>query len=253
MKILLSPAKTLDYKSPLPEHNSTQPLFVKQIKPIIAVLQHMSPSQISELMHVSDTIAQLNYQRFQDFNDQFTTQNSRPAVYAFAGDVYNGLDAYTIPPPQIDQMQSMVRILSGLYGYLRPLDLIQPYRLEMGTKLSVGPDTNLYKYWSTSITASLNNEIDDNEPVVNLASNEYFKVIDKKKLKGQLITPVFKDFKNDQFKVISFYAKKARGLMARYLIDNNACDLDAVLAFANDRYRYSPEHTTSVNDPVFIR
>lgn len=253
MKILLSPAKTLDYKTELPIKDHTQPVFIKEATKLNKVLKKMSAKEIGELMHISDTLADLNYQRNQDFEVEFTAANSRPAVYAFAGDVYTGLDAYTLQSNHIDDMQSMVRILSGLYGYLRPLDLLQPYRLEMGTKLSIGKDKNLYAFWKDIVTPSLNKEIKEDEVVVNLASNEYFKVIEKKSLNGHLISPIFKDYKNDKLKVISFFAKKARGTMARFLIESKASSLSDVLAFQMDDYRYSEKDTIRENEPVFIR
>ncbi|MBF4985009.1 peroxide stress protein YaaA [Nonlabens mediterrranea] len=253
MKILLSPAKTLDYKTELPIEASTQPIFIKEALKLNKVLKKLSVKELGDLMHISEALAELNYQRNQSFSQEFTNQNSRPAVYAFAGDVYTGLDAYHIDRAYVDQMQSTVRILSGLYGYLKPLDLLQPYRLEMGTKLPVGNHKNLYSFWKEIVTPSLNKEIDDNEVIVNLASNEYFKVIDKKNLKGQLISPVFKDYKNGKLKVISFFAKKARGSMARFLIESNASTLQDVLAFQMDDYRFSQKDTIKENEPVFIR
>ncbi|GAK89799.1 UPF0246 protein YaaA [Nonlabens ulvanivorans] len=253
MKILLSPAKTLDYKTELPTDNYTQPIFTNEALKLNKVLKKISKKELGELMHISDALADLNYQRNQDYDKEFTTMNSRPAIFAFAGDVYTGLDAYTLNTTHIDSMQSMVRILSGLYGYLRPLDLLQPYRLEMGTKLPVGDDKNLYAFWKDIVTPSLNEQIDKDELVVNLASNEYFKVIDKKVLKGQLVSPVFKDYKNGKLKVISFFAKKARGTMARFLIENQSSSLQDILAFQIDDYRYSEKDTANENEPVFIR
>ncbi|KEZ94196.1 MULTISPECIES: peroxide stress protein YaaA [Nonlabens] len=253
MKILLSPAKTLDYKTELPIDNYTQPIFIKEALKLNKVLRNISKNELGKLMHISESLADLNYNRNQEFDKEFTTDNSRPAVYAFAGDVYTGLDAYTLKVNRIDDMQSMVRILSGLYGYLRPLDLLQPYRLEMGTKLPVENDRNLYAFWKDIVTPSLNKEIQQDEVVVNLASNEYFKVIDKKSLNGQLISPVFKDYKNGKLKVISFFAKKARGSMARFLIETQSSSLQDVLSFQKDDYRYSEKDTVNENEPVFIR
>ncbi|MGJ8685023.1 MAG: peroxide stress protein YaaA [Nonlabens sp.] len=253
MKILLSPAKTLDYETELPTATHTQPLFPKEAKKLNGVLKKMSKKSVGELMHISDALAGLNYQRYKEFQKDFNPENSRPAVYAFAGDVYTGLDAYTISNKHEQALQDKVRILSGMYGYLRPLDLLQPYRLEMGTKLPVGNHKNLYEFWKDKVTPSLNKEIEVDELVVNLASNEYFKVIDKKKLKGELITPVFKDYKNGKLKVISFFAKKARGTMARFLVENNASNLQDLIAFQEDDYRFSSADTENENEPVFIR
>ena len=253
MKILLSPAKTLDYETQLPTATYTQPLFVKEALKLNGVLKKMSAKKVGELMHISDALADLNYQRYKEFDKEFTTRNSRPAIYAFAGDVYTGLDAYSLDQKHEENLQSTVRILSGMYGYLRPLDLLQPYRLEMGTKLPVGKYKNLYGFWKETVTPALNKEITEDELVVNLASNEYFKVIDKKALKGELITPIFKDYKNGKLKVISFFAKKARGTMARFLVENKASSLKDVIAFQKYDYRYSATDTLKENEPVFIR
>jgi cytoplasmic iron level regulating protein YaaA (DUF328/UPF0246 family) len=253
MKIMLSPAKTLDMESSLPVDKSTQPLFTKDIETIRKVMKKMSAPQLGTLMHISDNLAQLNHQRFQEFETTFSEENARPAIYTFAGDVYTGLDAYTLDTKHIPYLQDNVRILSGLYGYLRPLDLMQPYRLEMGTSIAIAKADNLYAFWKKKITESLNKEIQDGELVVNLASNEYFKAVDTKSLRGQLISPVFKDFKNDKLKVISFFAKKARGTMTRYLVENKANTLEDILSFKEDGYAYSAQHTAKASEPVFIR
>ena len=253
MKILLSPAKSLDYSSALPTPKSTQPQFKSGIKKIHGVMKKMSQKELAELMGISENLAALNYARFSDFSMDFTDKNSRPALFAFDGDVYSGLDAYTMTDEQIKIAQKQIRILSGLYGMLKPLDLIQPYRLEMGTKVAIGQKKNLYAYWRDQLTETLNKELKKNELVVNLASKEYFKVIDKKKLKGELVEPIFKDFKNGKLKVIAFYAKKARGSMARYLVDNKAKDQQALLKFAEDGYAYSEKYTEKSNQPVFVR
>ncbi len=253
MKIVVSPAKSLDYETKLPTTRGTQPQFLEQAENLNAKLEKKSKKAIGELMHISDKLAELNYQRYKDFTVTFTKSNARPAVYAFAGDVYTGLDAYTISEEKVDTLQDTLRILSGLYGVLRPLDLMQPYRLEMGTKLKVGKTENLYQFWDDTVTEALNKELQDDEAFVNLASQEYFKVINKKLLKVPIISPVFKDFKNGKLKIISFFAKKARGSMARYLIDTEAKNLQDVLGFDRDEYRYSEEHTEKENEPVFIR
>ena len=204
-------------------------------------------------MHISDKLAQLNWQRNQDFSVPFTTSNARPAVYAFSGDVYQGLDAYSLDENKLDTLQKSLRILSGLYGILKPLDLIQPYRLEMGTKLKVGRNSNLYEFWKKELTAHLNSELEDGELFVNLASNEYFFSIDVKSLKTPVITPIFKDWKNDKLKIISFYAKKARGSMVRYIVNTNAVTLEDIKGFNLDDYQFSQAHTLKENEPVFIR
>jgi hypothetical protein len=253
MKILLSPAKSLDYESLLPTTKKTKARFIDQAFEINHVLKSRSEKEIAQLMHISSNLANLNFQRYASFQREHGTRNSRPAIFAFAGDVYTGFDAYSMTEDQIQEAQGKVRILSGLYGLLRPLDLLQPYRLEMGTKLSIDSHKNLYDYWKEMITTALNKEMKKNELLVNLASNEYFKVIDLKNQKGHLIAPVFKDFKNGKLKIISFYAKKARGLMARHLVNQAAEKLEHVLSFKEDGYAFSQEHTLKDSEPVFIR
>lgn len=253
MKIVISPAKTLDYETALPTDQYTLPRFQEEAKELNETLKKKSQKDISELMKLSDALASLNVQRYKDFSPSFSTDNARPAVFAFAGDVYTGLDAFSMSPKNIEVMQDKLRILSGMYGVLKPLDLLQPYRLEMGTKLPVGPHKNLYGYWKNIVAPAINEELKEGEILVNLASNEYFKAVDKKQLSAPVITPVFKDFKNGKLKVISFFAKKARGSMSRYLIDTNAQSLQDILSFNRDDYRYSAEHTVKENEPVFIR
>lgn len=253
MKIVISPAKSLDYKTQVPTSKYTEPVFLESAKKLNKVLAKKKPKELSALMSISDNLAQLNWERNQDFSLPFTPDNARPAVYAFNGDVYQGLDAYTIPEDKLDTLQNSLRILSGLYGVLRPLDLMQPYRLEMGTSLPIAKSKNLYEYWKKRITDHLNSELEENELFVNLASNEYFGAVDTKALKVPVIAPVFKDWKNDKLKVISFYAKKARGSMVRYIIDSNARTLDDIRGFNLDEYQYSKEHTLKENEPVFIR
>lgn len=253
MKILLSPAKTLDYKSKLPTNRATNPLFIEQASLLNSELEKMSRKDLSKLMKMSDNLANLNYERYKEFQIPFTRTNARPCVYAFSGDVYSGLDAYTIALEKIDLLQNSVRILSGMYGVLRPLDLMQAYRLEMGTKLKVGENKNLYEFWKESITDSLNKELKKDELLLNLASVEYFKAVDADRLKTPVISPVFKDFKNNELKIIAFYAKKARGSMARYAIDHNVKNLDELKAFDTDGYSYSERYTENELEPVFIR
>lgn len=253
MKIVVSPAKTLDYNSKLPTTRGTQPSFLETTATINRKLARMSKKEIADLMSISDKLAELNHTRYQEFTEEHNKQNSRAAVYAFAGDVYTGLDAYTIPSENIDFMQDTLRILSGYYGILRPLDLIQPYRLEMGTSLSVGRKKNLYELWQEKVTGFLNKELKDGELFLNLASQEYFKAIDTSKLKVPVVSPVFKDFKNGKLKIISFFAKKARGSMARYIIDTKAETLEEIRAFDYDGYRFSAQETSNENEPVFTR
>jgi len=253
MKIVISPAKSLDYKTALPTTKYTEPLFLASAMKLNKALVKKKPKDLSNLMSISDNLAQLNWERNQNFSVPFTNENARPAVYAFNGDVYQGLDAYTIADEKLHTLQNSLRILSGLYGILRPLDLMQPYRLEMGTALSVARNKNLYEFWKKSITAHLNSELQEGELFVNLASNEYFSAVDTKALKVPVISPIFKDWKNDKLKIISFYAKKARGSMVRYIIDSNAQTLDDIRGFNLDEYQFSKAHTLKENEPVFIR
>ena len=253
MKIVVSPAKTLDYESKLPTTRGTQPEFLETASKLNRKLSRQSKKKISELMSISDKLADLNYTRYQEFEEEHDKKNSRPAMYAFNGDVYTGLDAYTIPTDKLDKVQDTLRILSGMYGVLRPLDLIQPYRLEMGTSIGIERKDNLYEVWQKKVTDYLNNELEDDELFLNLASNEYFKAIDTKKLKTEVISPVFKDFKNGKLKIISFFAKKARGSMVRYIIDNDCKTLEDIKGFDYDGYRFSEEHTQKENEPTFIR
>ncbi len=253
MKIVISPAKSLDLTTALPTEKHTQSLFLEQSTILNKAIKAKKPSDLASLMHISEKLADLNWQRNQDWQLPFTTENARPAVFMFNGDVYNGLDAYQLSEANIEKMQDKLRILSGLYGLLKPLDLIQPYRLEMGTKFGANGTKNLYEFWKQSIATHLNKELQDQELFVNLASNEYFKAVDKKTLKVPVITPVFKDWKNDKLKIISFYAKKARGTMSRYLIENDVESMDHLKAFNLDGYAFSEEYTVKDNEPVFVR
>jgi len=253
MKIVISPAKSLNFESPLPTAQFTQPHFLERAVKLNKILAKKKPKALSELMSISNNLAELNWQRNQDFSTPFTSENARPAVYAFNGDVYQGLDAYSIPENKLAQLQDTLRILSGLYGVLKPLDLMQPYRLEMGSHLKVGRKKNLYEFWKKDLTQQLNSELEDGELFINLASNEYFNAIDVKVLKVPVITPIFKDWKNDKLKIISFFAKKARGSMVRYILDTNAQTLEDIKGFDTDEYSYSKEHTLRENQPVFVR
>ncbi|WP_378186958.1 peroxide stress protein YaaA [Aquimarina sp. W85] len=253
MKIVISPAKSLNYQDSLPTTRFTQPSFLEITNKINDRLVQLSKNELGELMHISDKLADLNYVRNKEFELEHTTSNSRPAVYAFDGDVYTGLEAYTIKSNKLNKLQDTLRILSGLYGILKPLDLIQPYRLEMGTKLSVEQHNTLYEIWKPVITKALNEELKDNELFLNLASNEYFKAVDTKLLKVPVITPVFKDWKNDKLKIISFYAKKARGLMVRYILDTDAQTIEDLKGFNYDGYGFSEEETIKNNELVFTR
>lgn len=252
MKLVLSPAKSLDFESQIPTTKTTEAAFLSESERINKLLKKKSAKGLSKLMSISDALGQLNYERNQEWSLPFSTDNARQAAYAFNGDVYRGLDAYTIPENKLDKLQDSVRILSGLYGLLKPMDLIQPYRLEMGTKFPVGVKKNLYEFWKTKLTDQLNDELEDGELFLNLASNEYFKAIDKKTLKVPVITANFKEFKNGEYKMISFFAKYARGLMARYVVDTNAKTIDDIKGFNLENYGFS-EELSSGNDLVFVR
>jgi hypothetical protein len=252
MKIVISPAKSLNFETPAPTKKFTNGIFLKEAEKLNAVLKKKTPKKISDLMHISPKLGELNWQRNQNWHLPFTFENAKQAIFAFNGDVYVGLDAYSIPVNKIDKLQQKLRILSGQYGLLKPLDLIQPYRLEMGTKLKVGRKDNLYQFWDKKITNALNLEMEKNELLVNLASNEYFKVIDSKLLKSTIITPVFKDYKNGTLKVISFFAKKARGLMVRYIIDNSIETIDGLKHFNSEGYAFDAS-LSNKNNLVFTR
>ena len=253
MKIVISPAKSLDFDSKLPTNKFTDPQFLEQAATLNSIMASKSKKEISKLMKISDKLAELNFQRYQDFSIPFTNENARPAVFAFSGDVYTGLDAYSLSKDKIETLQGSLRILSGMYGMLKPLDLMQAYRLEMGTRLTIKSKKNLYEFWGNTITNALNKELKDDELFLNLASQEYFKVINPTLLKVPVISPVFKDYKNGKLKIISFFAKKARGSMVRYVIDNSITKLDEVKGFDMGGYGFSEEYTVNKNEPVFIR
>jgi len=253
MKILISPAKSLDFKSEIETFSCSQPKFLKQAEVINNALKEKSPSDLKNLQNISEKLADLNWTRNNEFNLEHNNNNSRPALFAFNGDVYDGIDAKSLTVDKVNTLQNQLRILSGLYGMLKPLDLIQPYRLEMGTKLTVNGKKNLYDFWADSITKELIDELEKDSIILNLASNEYFNAINKKIIDYNIISPVFKDFKNGKLKVISFYAKKARGLMVRYLVDNNITKYEEILSFNSAGYAFSDEHTENANSPVFIR
>lgn len=253
MKIVLSPAKSLDYKSKLPTNRATQPQFLETTIKLNKKLKRLKKKELGDLMNISSKLADLNYGRYKEFQEDHNKNNSRPSIYAFAGDVYTGFDAYSLPVEKLDRLQERLRILSGMYGILRPLDLVQPYRLEMGTSIGIDRKENLYQVWQKKITSYLNKELEDGELFINLASNEYFKAVDSTALKVPVITPVFKDFKNGELKFISFFGKKARGSMARFIIDTEAETIDDLKAFDYDGYKYSETHSENENELVFIR
>ncbi len=252
MKIVISPAKSLDYESPLPTDRFTQPAFLSYAEKIQKTLKKKSAKDLSELMHISDNLGRLNYQRNQEWQLPFTPQNARPALYAFKGTVYEGFNAYTLPADKIDSIQNKLRILSGLYGLLKPLDLMQPYRLEMGTKLKLGTKENLYKFWGDTLTKALQAEMQSDEILINLASNEYFKVLQPKVLQRTIVTPVFKDFSNGKLKVVAFFAKKARGMMLRFIIDKDIDNTEDLKEFNSAGYVFDANLSTE-NQWVFTR
>lgn len=252
MKIVISPAKSLDFETKLPVRKHTEAAFLANAETVHKAVKDKSPKELMELMEISDKLAELNWQRNQDWKLPFTTKNARPAVYAFNGDVYIGLDAYTIPTVKVNKLQDSLRILSGLYGLLKPLDLIQPYRLEMGTHLPVGENKNLYEFWKKTITDALNEELKEGELFVNLASQEYFGAVDVKALKVPVITPEFKDYKDGKLRMVSFFAKKARGMMVRYIIDHNVKTLKGLKGFNYDGYAFDPKLSKG-NTLVFTR
>lgn len=254
MLLVVSPAKNLDYDSPLATEQFSQPELLEHSKILIEQCKKLTPADISSLMGVSDKLAGLNAARFGEWSTPFTPENSRQAILAFNGDVYTGLDAKTFSEENFAFAQQHMRILSGLYGLLKPLDLMQAYRLEMGKKLDNERGTNLYQFWGDIITEHLNSAIEQqgDSVLINLASNEYFKSVKKKSLNAEVITPAFKDWKNGQYKMISFFAKKARGLMARYIIENQITELEELKAFNVAGYEYSTELSKG-NDWVFTR
>ena len=243
MLIFLSPAKSLDYKTPPQVATHTQPAFLKQSETLIKQLRKLSPADIANLMDLSDPLALLNFNRYADWKLPFTPENAKQAVLAFDGDVYDGLAAKTLSAADLDFAQQHVRILSGLYGILRPLDLMQPYRLEMGTKLANKGGKDLYAFWGERLLDAINAELATmSRPVaVNLASEEYFKAAVGRKFKGQLIQPVFEDWKSGKYKIISFYAKRARGLMTRYAVLNRLDEPEGLKAFDYDGYAFAAE------------
>ena len=254
MKAVVSPAKSLNFESKLPTTRATQPQFLEEANTLNKKLERKTKAEISELMSISDKLADLNYQRYKEFTIPFTKQNARPAVYTFDGDVYTGLDAYTIPNEKLDKLEDTLRILSGLYGVLKPFDLMQAYRLEMGTKLHSGSAENLYEFWGEKITDALNSELKEDELFLNLASQEYFKSVKTEKLKVPVVTPIFKDYKNGKLKIISFYAKKARGSMVRYIIDKDVQTIEDLKGFNYDDYGFSEQYSNlDENELVFVR
>ena len=243
MLLFLSPAKSLDFKTPPQVSRFTQPAFLKQSETLIRQLRKLSPADIANLMTLSDPLALLNYNRYADWALPFSPENAKQAVLAFDGDVYDGLAARTMSADDLDFAQRQVRILSGLYGILKPLDLMQPYRLEMGTRFANAAGKDLYAFWGESLLGAINDELAGmaRPVVINLASEEYFKAAVGRKINGQVIQPVFEDWKNGKYKIISFYAKRARGLMTRYAVLNRLTGPEGLKEFDYDGYAYAPD------------
>ena len=251
MKIVLSPAKKLDLKSQYPELSSTKPVFLEEAEKVIDVMRQKSPDEIKQLMKLSDNLANLNWERYQTWQKELD-KTARPAIFTFNGNVFDGLSVQNLPADKLSELNKKVRILSGLYGILRPFDLIYPYRMEMGTKLAFDKYKNLYEFWRQKVTAYLNDEMPEGDFLVNLASQEYFKVIDKKQFKHPVYDIIFKDYKNGELKTISLYAKIARGLMTRFIIQNNINTPDELKLFDTNGYRYD-DTLSSEYQLVFTR
>lgn len=254
MLILISPAKSLDFETQSSVQNYSEARFLKESNTLIKQLRKFSTDEISDFMGISPKLAQLNFERFVNWQLPFNKENAKQAILAFKGDLYTGLDAISLTETELQTAQTDLRILSGLYGILKPLDLIQAYRLEMGKKLQTTKGKNLYEYWGDKITHEINSTLKEKEDkhIINLASNEYFKSVNKKKLKAEIITPVFKDLKNGHYKVISFFAKKARGLMTRFIIQNQITNPEHLKAFNSDGYVFNP-HLSTNQELVFTR
>jgi len=254
MLILISPAKSLDFETKSASQNFTEAVFLKESKSLITQLRKLSPDEIADFMGISPKLAQLNFERFLSWQLPFDMENAKQAILAFKGDVYTGIDAESLSEKELQTAQENLRILSGLYGVLKPLDLIQAYRLEMGKKLQTSKGNNLYEFWGDKITNEINKTLQEKEDryLINLASNEYFKSVNKKKIKAEIITPIFKDFKNGQYKIISFFAKKARGMMTRFIIQNQLTDPEHLKAFNSEGYIFNPNLSKN-NELVFTR
>lgn len=254
MLIVISPAKTLDFESQAITKVFSQPDLLDNSEQLINTLRKLSPANIASLMKLSDKLALLNFERYQDWQRPFNSENAKQAVLAFQGDVYTGLEANRFSDEDLNWAQQHLRILSGLYGVLRPLDLIQPYRLEMGSKLANAVGKNLYEFWGNIITDGLNQQLKDidSDVLVNLASREYFKSVQTENLNADIITPDFKDWKNGQYKIISFYAKKARGMMSRWIINNRIDEPQKLKDFDVAGYRFDENQSTD-KQLIFIR
>lgn len=252
MIVVISPAKKLDFETPAPLSEFSSLSNLKKSEQLIQELRKCDAKKVSSLMNLSESLTKLNMQRYQTFKTPFTLKNAKQAIFAFKGDTYVGLDAESLGEKEVLYAQQKLRILSGLYGLVSPLDLIQPYRLEMGTNFSCGQSKNLYEFWRESITQELNELLKDKKVLINCASNEYFKAVDIKKLNATIITPAFKENKNGEFKMVSFFAKRARGMMSRYIIENRLDDPKDLIAFNLDGYKYNKKLSSEL-EPVFTR
>lgn len=254
MKILISPAKTIEPSNTNTVSEITIPHFLKESNQLISKLKKISVKKIESMMHISRDLAELNYARFQNWQEPVALDEEIiPAIFAFNGEVYKGFDAKTLTADELIKAQNSIRILSGLYGILKPLDLMYPYRLEMGTKWEITPkQKNLYQFWGSKLADFLNDEMEPGEKVINLASTEYSKAVDRKKMKASMITPVFKEFKNGEYKIVMMYAKHARGAMARYIVQNDLSDAEELKLYAVDGYQFDVNQSDE-NEWVFVR
>ena len=254
MVIIISPAKTMNMQNQVSLVIFSLPRQLEMAVPVVQLLKQKSVAELASLMKINPKLAQLNYERFQQWHTPFNKDNAQAAAFSYHGEVFNGLQINSFTPSELEYAQNHLRILSGLYGVLRPMDLIQPYRLEMATRLTVGKDKNLYEYWRASITETLVKDLEHqgDRILVNLASNEYYKSIDIKSLNINIITPVFKEFKNGKPVIVTMYAKKARGMMARYILQNKINNIDALKSFDLDNYYYNDE-LSNHTEIVFTR
>ena len=252
MKIIISPAKSLDFESNSKTDVFSQPSFQKESSLLNKKLKNLSKKKLGDLMKISPALADLHYEGNQSWHQPFSPENSKQAIYAFTGDVFKGIDIKSLAEEKKPLRQSLYRICACLYGLLKPLDLMQHYRLEMGTKLTIGESNNLYKFWDSSLANSLNDEMQEGDLLINLASAEYFKAVPRKVLKNPMITPIFKEFKNGDYKIVMTYAKRARGLMVRYIIENNINTLEELKRFDTEGYLYT-ESLSTESELVFTR
>lgn len=252
MIVVISPAKKLDFETPAPTKDFTNPKDLDKSQELIKELRKCDAKKISTMMKLSNDLTELNMKRYKEFKTPFSLKNAKQAMFAFKGDTYVGLDADTMNEKEIKYAQNHLRILSGLYGLVSPLDLIQPYRLEMGTKFAVGDKKNLYEFWRQDITKQLNDLLKKEKVLINCASNEYFKSVNTKELDAKIITPAFKEKKDGDYKMVGFFAKKARGMMSRYIIENRIDKPEGILDFDTDGYKFNKKLSTET-EPVFTR